>query len=381
MEVRSVEAIPLEHPLGSGNGLGGTRGVTNTRTATLVKLTTADGTLGWGEAFAPPRTVATLIDDVFADAVVGMSPWDVESLPEDVYTGKIGGYHFGRQAFSQAALTGVEVALWDLRGKLLGEPVHKLIGSRSRPTVTPYASTMYITEWDQDPAIPMQEAADEGFTAAKIKIGRSVDDDHHRVKTARDILGPDARLMVDYNGNYTASEAIESIRAIEQYDLTWVEEPVPPENKDGYRTVGNTVDTPLAAGEAHFSRFEFTELIEQGLIDIVQPNLGRCGGFTEARYIAQLSTTHNVRVRPHVWNSGIGLAAALQFTATVPAYPKRVDRSDETVLFEFDRSENPLRHELLADPFDPTGGSLSVPTDPGLGIEVDEAAVEKYSIE
>jgi len=281
----------------------------------------------------------------------------------------------------QAALTGVEVALWDLRGKQLGEPVHELLDGRSRSAVTPYASTMYITEWDQDPAVPMREAVEEGFSAAKIKIGRSVEDDRHRVRTAREILGDDAALMVDYNGNCTPKGAVESIRAIEEYDLTWVEEPVPPENFDGYREVGRKVDVPLAAGEAHSGRFEFADLIREGLVDVVQPNLGRCGGFSEAAFISRTATTNNVRVRPHVWNSGVGLAAALQFAATVPDYPHRTDRTEQEVLFEFDRSENPLRHEILDDPFDPTGGSLDVPTGPGLGIEVDESAVAEYAVE
>lgn len=381
MAIRSIEAIPVAHSLGDGNALGGTRGVTDTRTATLVRLTADDGTVGWGEAFAPPKTVATMIDEVFADAVVGLSPWDAETLADDVYTGKIGGYHFGQSGVTQAALTGIEVAMWDLRGKELGKPIHELLGGRSRSTVTPYASTMYITEWGQDPAEPMHEAVDEGFTAAKIKIGRSIEDDRHRVTTARNILGDDAHLMVDYNGNYSSDEALASIRAIEEYDITWVEEPVPPEDEAGYRELGRKVDVPLAAGEAHFGRFEFTDLVREGLVDVVQPNLGRCGGFSEAAYLAKVATTTNVRVRPHVWNSGIGVAAALQFAATVPAYPKRVDRADETILFEFDRSENPLRHELLETPLDPTGGTLSVPSGPGLGIEVDDAAVDRYAIE
>jgi len=381
MEVRSVSAIPLEHSLGSGNALGGTRGVTDTRTATLIKLTADDGTVGWGEAFAPPRTVAQLVDEQFADDVVGLSPWDAESLADDVYTGTLGGYHFGRGPFVQAALTGVEVALWDLRGKLLGEPVHELLGGRSRDSVTPYASTMYITEWGQDPEVPMRGAVEEGFTAAKIKIGRSVEDDRERVRTAREVLGDDAHLMVDYNGNYTVPDVLESIRAIEEFDLTWVEEPLPPEDVSGYRELGRKVDVSLAAGEAHFGRFEFTDLIRDGGIDVVQPNLGRCGGFSQAEYIAQVATTNNVKVRPHVWNSGVGLAAALQFTATVPNYPQRADRTTETTLFEFDRSENPLRNELLESPFDPTGGTLSVPTDPGLGIDVDESAVERFAVE
>jgi len=380
MEVRSVEAIPLQHDLGAGNGLGGTRGVTRTRTATLIRATADDGTVGWGEAFAPPRTVATLIDELFADAVVGRSPAEADGLADEVYAGEIGGYHFARQGMVQAALTGVEVALWDLWGKHLGEPVRDILGGARREAVTPYASTMYVTEWNQDPAEPMEAAVEEGFTAAKIKIGRSVEDDVERARTARELLGDDAHLMVDYNGNYTPAQALRSIRAIEEYDLTWVEEPVPPENESGYRELAERTDVPLAAGEAHFGRFEFTRLVREGLVDVVQPNLGRCGGFAEARYLARTATTENVLVRPHVWNSGVGVAAALQFAATVPEYP-HTESTPEPVLFEFDRSENPLRHEILESPFDPTGGSLRVPDGPGLGIEVDEDAVERYRID
>lgn len=380
MEIRTVEAIPLKHELGAGNGFGGSRGITNTRTATLVRLVGDDGTVGWGEAFAPPRTVATLIEETLADAVVGRSPWDADGLADELYTGDIGGYHFAREAFVQAALTGVEVAMWDLLGKHLDKPIRDILGGESRDTVTPYASTMYFTEWGQNPAEPIEAARDEGFTAAKIKIGGGVDDDVHRVRTAREILSDDAHLMVDYNGNYTPAQAVESIRAITEYDITWVEEPVPPENLEGYCEISKKTDVPLAAGEAHFGRFEFTDLLTEGIVDVIQPNLGRCGGFAEARYLARLATTENIVVRPHVWNSAIGTAAALQFLATVPSYPHASTVTPETRLFEFDRSENPLRDDLLVDPFDPTGGVLAVPDGPGLGVQIDETALERLQI-
>lgn len=380
MRVESVEPIPLCHRLQDGRSFGGTRGMTQTRTTTLVKLISDDGSVGWGEAFAPPKTVSTYIEEVFEDEVIGLEPCEAEALADRVYTGDIGGYHFAGDGIVQAALTGVEVALWDLRGKHVGKPVHDILGGTSRDAVTPYASTMYITEWDQDPAEPMIAAAEEGFDAAKIKIGRSVEDDLHRVKTAREKLGSEADLMVDYNGNYTPTQAIRSINEIEPYDITWVEEPVPPENYDGYQRIKNAVDIPLAAGEAHFGRFEFTRLIQDGVVDIVQPNLGRCGGFSEARYIARTATTQNVTVRPHVWNSGVGVAAALQFFATVPMYP-HASGASPPALFEFDRSENPLRDEVLVNAFDPTGGCLAVPDEPGLGIEVDETAVDRYRMD
>lgn len=380
MRVESVEPIPLCHRLQDGRSFGGTRGMTQTRTTALVKLVADDGTVGWGEAFAPPETVSTLIREVFEDEVIGLEMWEGAALADQIYTGDIGGYHFARDGIVQAALTGVEVALWDLRGKHAGKPVRDILGGESRNAVTPYASTMYITEWDQDPAEPIAAAVEEGFDAAKIKIGRSVEDDLHRVETAREILGSEADLMVDYNGNYTPTQAIRSINKIKPYDITWVEEPVPPENYEGYQRVKNAVDIPLAAGEAHFGRFEFTRLIQDGVIDIVQPNLGRCGGFSEAKYIARTATTQNVTVRPHVWNSGVGVAAALQFLATVPTYP-HASNTSPSPLFEFDRSENPLRDQILKTSFDPSGGSLAVPDAPGLGIEVDGAAVDRYRID
>ena len=381
MEIASVEAIPLSHDLEDGRAFGGTRGMTDTRQTTLVRLEADDGTVGWGEAFASPRTVAALVEDVFADAVVGLSPTAAESLAERVYTGDIGGYQVGREAFTQCALTGVETAMWDLRGKELGAPVHELLGGRRTESVVPYASTMYVTEWGQDPAEPAEAAAEEGFTAAKIKIGRGVDDDVERTATTREILGEDAHLMVDYNGNYTPRQAIKSIAELAEYDLTWVEEPVPPENLSGYREIKDHVDVPLAAGESHFGRFEFKRLVDERLVDVIQPNLGQCGGFAEARFLAKLATTENVLVRPHVWNSAVGIAAALQFIASLPDYPNAPDMAPDPVLFEFDRSENPLRHELLETPFDPTGGTLDVPQEPGLGVTVDEDAVERYRLD
>ena len=224
----------------------------------------------------------------------------------------------------------------------------------------------------------MAEAADEGFTAAKIKIGRGVDGDLERVATASEHLGEDVHLIADCNDNYTPRQAIRSIEALAEYDLTWAEEPVPPENLSGYREIKRHTDVTLAAGEAHFGRFEFKRLVDEQLVDVIQPNLGRCSGFAEARFLANLATTENVLVQPHIWNSAVGTAAAVQFAASLPDYPYAADLLPEPVLFEVDRSENPLRDGLLVDPLDPTGGSLDVPQELGLGVTVDEDAVEQY---
>ena len=373
MHVETAEAIPLSYPLPDGRTMGSARGQTDHRFATLVRLETADGTVGWGDALAAPRTAATYLDEQLLDDIVGMDPIALESLADR----QLASTAEQRGTFAQCGLSAVEMALWDLKGKAFGYPVAELLGGRRCDHVTPYASTMYVTDPESDPAAAVAAAVEEGFTAIKIKIGRGVEDDVHRVEIARDALGPDGDLMVDYNGNYRPAQAIESIRAIEPYDITWAEEPVPPEDLDGYRDLRRHVTVPIAAGEAHYGRFAMRELLE--VVDVVQPDLGRCGGLSEARFIAKLATTTGAVVHPHVWNSGVGIAAAVQFVAARPAFP-HVTNEPEPRYLEFDRAENPLRHEILDTPFDPSGGTVAVPDGPGLGITVDEDAVERYRI-
>ncbi|ADB63246.1 Mandelate racemase/muconate lactonizing protein (plasmid) [Haloterrigena turkmenica DSM 5511] len=374
MEITDVQAIPLAHSLPDGEGLGDARGFGTDRGTTLVRLETDDGTVGWGEAFAPGPMATATIETMFADDVVGMDPFEVESLAENSYTDP---YHFGGDVVVQSAVSAIDVACWDIIGKSVGRPAHRLLGGTRCEKLTPYASTMYFTEADRPIEEPIRDAVEEGFTAAKIKIGADPESDAERVRTAREILGDDADLMVDMNGNYRPHQAVKSARAIEEYDVTWIEEPVPPENASGYRELRGKIDIPIAAGEAHYGRFEFKELIDDRTVDIVQPNLGRCGGLSEARLIAGMASTENVAVRPHIWNSAVGMAAAVQFAASISNYP-HTRNVPEPMLIEFDRSENPMRSELLETPFDPAGGTIDVPQEPGLGIEIDQDALERY---
>ncbi|WP_276255904.1 mandelate racemase/muconate lactonizing enzyme family protein [Halomontanus rarus] len=374
MEITDLETIPLAHTLPEGQGLGDARGFGRSRGTTLVRLETDTGTVGWGEAFVPGSIAQATADELFVDDVVGMDPFDVESLAVDSYTDP---YHFGESVFVQSLVSAVDVACWDIVGKTVERPVHRLLGGTERSTLRPYASTMYFTEDDRPLEEPIQAAVDEGFTAAKIKIGAGLESDLERVRVAREVLGEDALLMVDMNGNYRPEQAVRSAKAIAEYDITWIEEPVPPENLTGYRELKQRIETPIAAGEAHYGRFAFKRLIDDRTVDIVQPNLARCGGLSEARTIAKLATTENVAVRPHIWNSAVGMAAAVQFAASIPDYP-HTRNVPEPMLLEFDRSENPLRSDLLETPFDPSGGSLDVPQEPGLGISIDEDALERY---
>lgn len=377
MKVSDIETIPLAYPLGDGKGYGSARGTVTQRTSTLVRVETKDGEYGWGEAFGPPQTMATLIDELVSDMVVGMDPYEVESLCERNYAGL---YHFGSRGLIQSAISGVDIALWDLIGRQTGTSVSRLIGGRSRTQVTPYASTMYITEWGQSPEVPIKAAVEEGFTAAKIKIGRSIEDDVTRVATAREILGDDAELMVDCNGNYRPQQAIRLAEELRPYDITWLEEPIPPENRSGYRTLQQSVDVPLAAGEASYGRFEFTDLIRDRLVDVLQPDVCKAGGLSETRFISKLATTENMLVSPHVWTGAIGLAAGLQLAGAVPEYPHS-SNVPVPFLFEVDRADNGLRSELPMEPFDFSGGTLEIPDKPGIGVTPDPEVIERYRVD
>ncbi len=374
MEITELDVIPISYSLTEGEGLGDARGFGHERETTLVRLETDDGTVGWGEAFAPGSVVEATVDELFREDVVGMDPYDAGSLAERSYTDP---YHFGGSVFVQSTVSAIDVACWDIRGKVAGRPVYRLLGGTETESLLPYASTMYYAESDRPIAEPIEKAVDEGFTAAKIKIGTGTEADVERVRIAREKLGDDARLMVDMNGNYRPRQAIETAKEIAEYDITWIEEPVPPENLSGYREIKQRIDTPLAAGEAHYGRFEFKRLIDDRHVDVVQPNLSRCGGLSEAKFIADLASTENVAVRPHIWNSAVGLAAAVQFAASVPNYPHTRNVPDP-MMVEFDRSPNPLRDDLLETPFDPSNGNLDVPQSPGLGIEIDDDTLETY---
>ncbi len=373
MQITNVTVYPLSVTV--SERLGDARGGGRTRSTAVLKLVTDDGTVGWGEAFIPGEIASATVATLFEDRVIGMDPFAVESITERWFTDP---YHYGRSVFVQAICSAIDVACWDIIGKTVGSPIHRLLGSGERTTLTPYASTMYFADSDRPIETPIEAAHAEGFTAVKVKIGAGPADDRRRVRTAREILGEDALIMADMNGNYRPDQARLSAQRLAEFDLTWIEEPVPPENLSGYRALRSSIATPIAAGEALVGRFAFKRLIDDRLVDVVQPNLARCGGLTEARRIATLATTENVGVTPHVWNSGVGMAAAVQFAAAVPAYP-HTQFEPEPALFEFDRSPNPLRSEILSTPFDPSGGTLSVPQDPGLGIDVDEDALELFS--
>lgn len=368
--VRAVEAIPVVHRL--SEPYGSARGLVSERAATLVRLQTSDGIVGWGECFGPPRVLVPLVEEL-RDLLVGAR---VDSMVPFAAAVVQAGYHRTFGGLHVFALSGVDVALWDAWGKTLGVSVGSLLGGRARDAVRAYASTGYATV-DLDLgryAEGIAEAVEEGFTGAKVKVGMGLRRDRERAEAAREALGDDRHLMIDFNANYTADAARLSVAALSDLDVHWVEEPVPPEDLAGFRELKGS-GPPISGGEALCLRHGFRNLISERLLDVAQPDVCKCGGLSEASAIVDLARTWNVRVSPHVWGGAVGQAATLQLLSSVPDYP-HTRHAPYPLWFEFDRAPNRLRTDLLVEPFRLVDGEVAIPDGPGLGVDVDPEALE-----
>ena len=373
-KIRDIEVIPVVFtppvPYGSARGLARTRG------GSLVLLHTEDGIEGIGEAWGPPGVTRACLD-VIKPFYIGQSVFAQNGAAQRVLAAL---YHAGTQNQFISLMGGIDIAAHDAMGKMLDLPVAELIGGRLRERIPVYASGGYFTaDEDQDRALAAQlePNAGRGFTAFKIKIGRSPKEDARRVRLARQIIGGDALLTVDTNGNYTEDGVLDSMRLTAPYDIHWYEEPLAPQDWAGYRGLSARAPIRLATGEALYSVFDFRRLIDGRLVSVVQPDLTLCGGFTVARLIGMLCAAEHLRISPHVWGTGIGLAAALHFLAALQSYPHN-EHVPWPPLLEYDVGHNALQNELFTQPLHYADGVVDVPSGPGLGVTLDRGAVERF---
>lgn len=363
-------SAPIKKPYGMAKGLA------TARHCTLVVLTTDDGIQGIGEAWGPPASnLANL--PLLQHYVEGRDIADTELVCQLIIARH---YHFGTQNPLMACLSGIDMAAKDALGKQAGLPLCRLIGGRGVEQVPIYASGGYITQTPEPDLAPQLEAIRAaGHRAAKFKIGLSPQSDEARTRLARQILGDDVELFVDINANYTLDIAKASINRLARYNIGWVEEPLAPQDFDGYRLLQRASPIPIATGEALYTAFDFKRLIDHRGADIVQPDLSLAGGFWQGRRIADLAELAHLRLSPHVWGSGIGLAAAAHFIASRSAYP-HADHVPRPSLIEYDVGDNPLREHLLRIPLLAKNGMIDVPSGPGLGIEIDWQAVKRFAM-
>lgn len=371
IEVRAVHALPLEHRLDAPYGMA--RGLTSARQTTLVVVEASDGTIGVGEAWGPSRVAAALVEQ-FAAAFVGESVYRARPIARRLWAAH---YHMGAQGLQFGALGGIDTAVWDVIAKAAGRSVSELVGGRARERVLAYASAGYITE-DNDldafrSAIEAARAA--GFRAVKIKIGLGPDSDAERVAITREAMGDDAYLLVDINGAYTVDTALRSVRAIEPFDVHWIEEPLSPEDVAGYARLRSMTSRTIAAGEACYSRHALRPLVQERLVDVVQPDVNKIGGVSEMVAVRDMAEINNVRFSPHCWSGAVSLASTLQVLATATSYPAQEDR-EVPLLLEYDQGSNPLRDDLVRGlPKVDAEGWVPIPNRPGLGLELNRDAL------
>jgi D-galactarolactone cycloisomerase len=373
-KIRDIRVVPLEFNL--PEAYGSARGLTNRRGGGLVVLETEDGAQGIGEAWGPPAVSRAYLELV-KPLYIGRSVFAQRAAAQTALARM---YHFGTQNQLVALMGGIDIAAHDAMGKLLNLSVADLIGGRLRERVPVYASGGYFTEAaDQDAALASQlePNAARGFTAFKIKIGRHPAEDAARVALARRIIGDAPLLTVDANGNYTEDGVLDSMRRTAPFGIHWYEEPLAPQDWAGYASLKTRAPVPVATGEALYSLFDFRRLIDARLASVVQPDLTLCGGFDVARMIGILCAAEHLRLSPHVWGTGIGLAAAVQFVASLPAYPHGA-HVPFPPLVEYDIGRNALQNDIFAEPLHYADGHLKVPNGPGLGVTLDEAAVRRF---
>lgn len=373
--IRDIQVVPVEYAVGIPYG--SSRGLTPKRQAGIIRLLTDDGIEGIGEAWGPPAVTRAYLD-VVKPRFLGQRVTSQRGIAQQVLAGM---YHFGTANGLVALLGGIDIAAHDATGKRFGVSVAELLGGRLREQVPVYASGGYFTaEDDQAAALARQveRAAAQGHHAHKIKIGRNARQDAARCALVRRIIGPDALLTVDGNGNMTAEGALASMRAIADQDIHWYEEPVAPQDWAGYAALRDRAPIPVATGEAYYALFDHRRLIDGRLAAVLQPDLTLCGGYAVGTVIGALVMAEHLRLSPHCWGSGVGLAAALQLMAAQPAYPA-AEHVPLPALLEYDMGDNALRDGVLAEPLHCADGMLSVPTGPGLGITLDEAALRRFA--
>jgi len=386
LKIERIETFILRVPLGSEAFLS-SQAAFPERNSFLLRITTSDGIVGWGEGgqYGPPNPVAACVNDVLAPLILSRDFVEPPQLWERLYAFS---RDFGQKGTYIEALSAIDIAMWDIWGQILGQPIHALLGGAFRNRVHAYATGFYYCKdarSQQDRldvlAAEAKRHIDNGFDMMKMKVGLlSVEEDAERAAVIRDTIGPGIGLLADSNHAYNTSTAIRMGRELERCGVGWFEEPVVPEDRDGYRRVRDALSIPIAGGECEFTRYGFRDLFIGECVDIVQPDLCACGGLSEWLKIQTLASTFGVLTIPHVWGSGIALATALQALAVIPPTPHTynpIPVQNEPVV-EYDRQPNALRDDLLTEPIKFVEGHLVVPTGPGLGVTVNEQVLAKY---
>lgn len=388
MKITDVEAIVLDTGKDYSNPseAGEAHGV---RFVSLIKISTDEGITGWSDIETQPHVGKAITDapssgavgfESFRSALIGEDPLERERLWQKAYRYMA---YYGRQGAGMHMLSGADIALWDIAGKAFNQPIYKLLGGGYRDKVKGYASTLFRPTPDA-----MREAVAgyraHGFTAIKFgwgAFGHDADLDVSLVRAAREEAGPDIELMIDA-GWYAVDRKnpcrprslkdwIKTVRQLEELDIFWLEDFLHPENFSGYRKVADgTTTLRIAAGEQLAGYDDFERLADEGRVDVLQPDLSRCGGMTVGKQVADLAARRQINCVPHAWLTDLLKAASLHLNAYLM----------DSLFLEYNVSSSSLLNNLCTERLEMVDGCIAVPTGPGLGVEVDEKIVERFRV-
>jgi len=367
VKITDVKTIRLRATIPAEGQVLSRSGVRNTRSTTLVQVETDDGVSGIGSCSGNGELIEIIIEKVLKPLLVGMDPTAIEDIWDRAYT-RGGHKEFGTRGIGIVALSGVDIALWDILGKVRGLPIYQLLGGKCRDKVPVYATALY----PEEPSRVARRArgfADQGFHGVKIKVGFDLDQDIRIVRAVRQELGKGFIIMTDANQGYSVDVALKASDAFAECGAFWLEEPLFAEDIEGHAILREKGKTPIAVGENLHTRYAFENFIVRQAVDFIQPDVARAGGISEIKKITALAAKHKVPVSFHTWGDGVALAASVQLSAALR----------DCIVMELDYTYNPLREELLREPFKVQEGYLIPPEKPGLGIELSQDALQKFA--
>ena len=376
--IQSIQTYRLQHKLDESFGF--SQWHYDVRNALLVEVVDSSGASGWWECYGPATVTQSAIDTFYAPLLLGWDPLRNEAAWQHCWRASL---DFAMKGPMMGAMSGLDMALLDLKGKLLNVSASELMGGRVRDQVQGYATAMYFRKQSEPELLDTllaeaQSCVDRGFKALKIKVGKNMAFDHQLISAMRQAF-PDTRLMADSNHAYDLPEAILIGRTLADHGYAWFEEPLSPGQPHLYKELAAQVGVPLATGECEQTRFGFHQLLAHGGVHVVQPDLAYCGGPTEAVKIRNLASAQGVNIVPHCWGTQLNLASAVHFLATTYVEPGRAEVAEP--LLETDLTPNPMRDEMYGPGLKITNGTIEVPTAPGLGVEPNREVMELYCVE
>ena len=367
MKITDVKTIRLRATIPAEGQVFSRSGVRSTRSTTLVQVETDEGLNGIGSCSGNGELLEFIISRILKPLIVGMDPTEIDQLWDRAYV-RGGHKEFGTRGVGVVALSGIDIALWDIQGKARGVPLYELLGGKSRDKVPVYATALY----PEEPAQVARRArafADQGFHGVKIKVGFDLDEDLRIVRAVRRELGKDFVVMTDANQGYSLDVALQAAAGFADAGAFWLEEPLFVEDIEGHAALRERGRVPIAVGENLHTCAAFRDFIASGAVDFLQPDVARAGGITEVRKIAALGAKHGLPVSFHTWGDAIALAASVHLSAAL----------QDCIVMELDYTYNPLREELLRQPLELVRGFLIPPEKPGLGVELDPEALERFA--